>query len=109
MKKLGLGVLGLGEGRSIISAGINSDLWHVVQLCDVNEVKVEPELVDEVAHGDGAAGLAHEHGHATQTHRVKGDDDATGGRPGTHHDGVLEVTLPKRREDGPARIKVDVK
>ncbi|HET9298633.1 MAG TPA: Hsp20/alpha crystallin family protein [Candidatus Polarisedimenticolaceae bacterium] len=26
-----------------------------------------------------------------------------------HRDGVLEVTLPKRREDGPARIKVDVK
>jgi predicted dehydrogenase len=37
MKKLGLGVLGLGEGRSIISAGVNSDLWHVVQLCDINE------------------------------------------------------------------------
>ncbi len=37
MKKLGLGVLGLGEGRSIISAGINSDLWDVVQLCDINE------------------------------------------------------------------------
>lgn len=37
MKKLGLGVLGLGEGRSIISAGVNSDLWDVVQLCDVNE------------------------------------------------------------------------
>ena len=26
-----------------------------------------------------------------------------------HHDGVLEVTLPKRREEGPSRIKVDVK
>jgi predicted dehydrogenase len=37
MKKLGLGVLGLGEGRSIISAGVNSDLWDVVQLCDINE------------------------------------------------------------------------
>lgn len=37
MKKLGLGVLGLGEGRSIISAGINSELWNVVQLCDINE------------------------------------------------------------------------
>jgi predicted dehydrogenase len=37
MKRLGLGVLGLGEGRSIISAGINSDLWDVVQLCDINE------------------------------------------------------------------------
>jgi predicted dehydrogenase len=37
MKKIGLGVLGLGEGRSIISAGVNSDLWEVVQLCDLNE------------------------------------------------------------------------
>jgi predicted dehydrogenase len=37
LKKLGLGVLGLGEGRSIISAGLQSDLWNVVQLCDLNE------------------------------------------------------------------------
>jgi predicted dehydrogenase len=37
MKKLGLGVLGLGEGRSIISAALNSKLWEVVQLCDLNE------------------------------------------------------------------------
>jgi predicted dehydrogenase len=37
MKKLGLGVLGLGEGRSIISAGIESEMWDVVLLCDVNE------------------------------------------------------------------------
>jgi len=37
MKKLGLGVLGLGEGRSIISAGVDSALWNVVQLCDMNE------------------------------------------------------------------------
>src|SRR6185312_9374955 len=36
MKKLGLGVLGLGEGRSIISAGVHSDLWDVVALCDLN-------------------------------------------------------------------------
>lgn len=36
MKKLGLGVLGLGEGRSIISAGVNSELWNVVQICDIN-------------------------------------------------------------------------
>lgn len=36
MKKLGLGVLGLGEGRSIISAGVNSQLWEVVQMCDIN-------------------------------------------------------------------------
>lgn len=37
MKKLGLGVLGLGEGRSIISAGVHSDLWDVVALCDLNQ------------------------------------------------------------------------
>jgi predicted dehydrogenase len=37
MKKLGLGVLGLGEGRSIISAGVQSPLWDVVRLCDLNE------------------------------------------------------------------------
>jgi predicted dehydrogenase len=37
MKKLGLGVLGLGEGRSIISAGVNSPLWSVVRLCDLSE------------------------------------------------------------------------
>jgi predicted dehydrogenase len=36
-RRLGLGVLGLGEGRSIISAGLNSDLWDVVQVCDINE------------------------------------------------------------------------
>ena len=36
MKKLGLGVLGLGEGRSIISAAVNSPSWEVVQLCDLN-------------------------------------------------------------------------
>jgi predicted dehydrogenase len=36
MKKLCLGVLGLGEGRSIISAGVNSELWQVTQLCDIN-------------------------------------------------------------------------
>lgn len=37
MNKLGLGVLGLGEGRSIISAGVSSELWHVAMLCDTNE------------------------------------------------------------------------
>jgi len=36
MKKLGLGVLGLGEGRSIISAARQSRLWNVVMLCDIN-------------------------------------------------------------------------
>ncbi|HVM62646.1 MAG TPA: Gfo/Idh/MocA family oxidoreductase [Verrucomicrobiae bacterium] len=37
MGKLGLGILGLGEGRSIISAGVHSRLWNVVRLCDRNE------------------------------------------------------------------------
>lgn len=37
MDKLRLGVLGLGEGRSIISAAINSDLWELEQICDLNE------------------------------------------------------------------------
>ncbi|MFT3781339.1 MAG: Gfo/Idh/MocA family oxidoreductase [Nibricoccus sp.] len=37
MKKLGLAVLGLGEGRSIISAGVESSLWDVVWLCDLDE------------------------------------------------------------------------
>src|ERR1017187_7354363 len=36
-KRLGLGVLGLGEGRSIVSAALKSDLWDVAQVCDVNE------------------------------------------------------------------------
>lgn len=34
---LGLGVLGLGEGRSIISAGVRSSMWKVVGLCDLND------------------------------------------------------------------------
>lgn len=37
MKKLGLGVLGLGEGRSIISAGLHTSACEVVALCDLNE------------------------------------------------------------------------
>jgi predicted dehydrogenase len=37
MKTLGLGVLGLGEGRSIISAGVESPLWRVARLCDLSE------------------------------------------------------------------------
>ena len=28
--------MGLGEGRSIISGGLQSDLWNVVKLCDLN-------------------------------------------------------------------------
>ena len=37
MKKLKLGVLGLGEGRSIISAVCQSDYWEMGMLCDLNE------------------------------------------------------------------------
>jgi predicted dehydrogenase len=36
-KPLGLGVLGLGEGRSIISAAIASEIWQLVNICDLNE------------------------------------------------------------------------
>ncbi len=32
-----LGVLGLGEGRSILSAAKSSPLWEVAQICDLNE------------------------------------------------------------------------
>ena len=39
MDRLGLGVVGLGEGRSIISAGVHSDLWEVVQLCGLDPQK----------------------------------------------------------------------
>lgn len=37
MKPLGLGVLGLGEGRSIISAAVQSPLWQVAAVCDLDE------------------------------------------------------------------------
>ena len=37
MKPLGLGVLGLGEGRSIISAGLRSDRWQIAALCDLDD------------------------------------------------------------------------
>lgn len=37
MTKLRLGVLGLGEGRSIISAALASPMWELACLCDLNE------------------------------------------------------------------------
>jgi predicted dehydrogenase len=37
VKKLRLGVVGLGEGRSIISAALNSELWELARICDLNE------------------------------------------------------------------------
>lgn len=36
-KKYVMGVLGLGEGRSIISAVLQSDLWELGCICDLNE------------------------------------------------------------------------
>ncbi|MCR2050872.1 Gfo/Idh/MocA family oxidoreductase [Acetatifactor muris] len=36
-KKYTMGVLGLGEGRSIISAVLNSDLWDLGCICDLSE------------------------------------------------------------------------
>lgn len=37
MKKLRIGVLGLGEGRSIISAVQKSEYWELGNICDLNE------------------------------------------------------------------------
>lgn len=37
MKKLTMGVLGLGEGRSIISAVQHSEYWELGNICDLNE------------------------------------------------------------------------
>lgn len=36
-KKYRMGVVGLGEGRSIISAALQSDRWELVNICDLNE------------------------------------------------------------------------
>jgi len=46
MKKLGLGVLGLGEGRSIISAGLGSPRWRVASICDVDETLGRERLAE---------------------------------------------------------------
>ncbi|MDE1193588.1 MAG: Gfo/Idh/MocA family oxidoreductase [Arachidicoccus sp.] len=35
--KLNLGILGLGEGRSTMSAALNSNLWNLKTICDANE------------------------------------------------------------------------
>ena len=37
MEKLKLGILGLGEGRSTMSAALQSELIELVQVCDLNE------------------------------------------------------------------------
>ena len=36
-KPLRLGVLGLGEGRSVISAALSAPQWEIGMLCDLNE------------------------------------------------------------------------
>jgi len=36
-RKYRLGVVGLGEGRSIISAALQSEMWELVNICDLNE------------------------------------------------------------------------
>ena len=37
MKKLGIGILGLGEGRSTMSAALQSDYYELITICDRNE------------------------------------------------------------------------
>lgn len=36
-KKWNMGLLGLGEGRSVMSATLNSPLWNLKTICDLNE------------------------------------------------------------------------
>jgi predicted dehydrogenase len=37
MRPLRLGVVGLGEGRSVLSAALSSNFWEIANVCDVNE------------------------------------------------------------------------
>lgn len=37
VRRFHMGVLGLGEGRSIMSAALQSDDWELAQICDLNE------------------------------------------------------------------------
>jgi len=39
-----MGVLGLGEGRSIISAILNSEYWEIGKICDLNETLGEERI-----------------------------------------------------------------
>ncbi|MBB6429368.1 Gfo/Idh/MocA family protein [Algisphaera agarilytica] len=43
---LGLGVLGLGEGRSVISAALSSDRWQLRVLCDLDEELCKERCVE---------------------------------------------------------------
>ena len=45
-KKLRMGVLGLGEGRSVISAVLESDLWELGQICDLNEALCRERMAE---------------------------------------------------------------
>lgn len=44
MNKLTLGVVGLGEGRSIISAALASKMWQLGNICDLNESLCQQRL-----------------------------------------------------------------
>jgi predicted dehydrogenase len=44
MKKWTLGVLGLGEGRSIISAALSSKHWDLINICDLDEKLCQDRL-----------------------------------------------------------------
>ncbi len=39
MQPLRLGVLGLGEGRSVLSAAISSSRWELINMCDIDEAQ----------------------------------------------------------------------
>ena len=43
-KQFTMGVLGLGEGRSILSAALNSPYWKVGNICDLNEALCKERL-----------------------------------------------------------------
>lgn len=45
-KPLGLGVLGLGEGLSIISAALASKIWRLVNICDLREEVCEKRKLE---------------------------------------------------------------
>ena len=50
-QKLVLGVLGLGEGRSIISAVQQSEYYELGNICDLNEERSEERRVGKECNG----------------------------------------------------------
>ena len=44
--RLRIGVLGLGEGRSVISAVQNSELWELGNICDLNEALCRERMAE---------------------------------------------------------------